>query len=160
MALKIHKFVRKPLFVDAVRINKENMGEVAQWCGGTLSEITVDEETVQIIKVRVPRPLSARQTQGYVGDWVLKSKNSFKIYTPKAFDKQFEKVRGVLTKKQADEAGIRPPIEEPKPKVINSGEVLSMSIVKDNHPAIVVEEARRKVTPAELEKLAKRHSKR
>ena len=156
MALKVHKFVRKPLYVDAVRITKENMAEVAEWCGGKLATTEEDGEKVQIIKVRVPRPLSARQTMGYPGDWVLKAKNSFKIYTPRAFDKQFEKVRGMLTKAQADAAGIRPPVEKRAPKVVTGSEIISASIVKEGGHPITIQ----KVTQAELEKLAQRHSKR
>lgn len=110
--MKTHKFARKPFYVDAVRVSEANIEEVSKWCGG---EIQTDDEGTYI-KVRVHRPLTDRQTKAYVGDWVLYAGTGFKVYTPKAFDKSFEKVK-TLTKAQADEAGIFPPHEKSqKPK--------------------------------------------
>ena len=106
--MKTHKFVRRPLYVDAVRVNENNMAEVAEWCSG---EVLTDADEGPYVKVRVYRPLTVRQSKAFVGDWVLLSGTSFKVYTPKAFDKSFEKVR-TLNKQQADAAGVRPPIEK------------------------------------------------
>jgi hypothetical protein len=41
------------------------------------------------ISVRVAYPINPRQTQAYLGDWVLKSGKSFKVYTNSAFEKSF-----------------------------------------------------------------------
>lgn len=105
--MKTHKFARKPFYVDAVRISEENMEEVAQWCKG---EIQVDPQEGRHIKVRVLRPMNERQTTAFVGDWILDGGTGFKVYTAKAFDKSFEKVK-TLSKAQADEAGIKVPHE-------------------------------------------------
>lgn len=137
MSLKTHKFARKPFYVDAVRVSDANMEEVAEWCKGTI-EVSEDEETKgqKFISVKVHRPLTERQTQAFIGDWVLFAGTGFKVYIPKAFDKSFEKVR-TLTKAQADEAGIKVPHEprpakkaiprEPKKKVGNVGEALKQA---------------------------------
>jgi hypothetical protein len=109
--LKTHKFARKPFYVDSVRVSEENIDRVAEWCGG---EVQTDEEGKHI-KVKVHRPLTDRQTKAYIGDWVLFAGTGFKVYTPKAFDKSFEKVK-TLTKAQADEAGITVPHEKRQPK--------------------------------------------
>lgn len=109
--MKTHKFARKPFYVDAVRVSEANIEEVAAWCEGEIQE-TEDEQLY--ISVKVHRPLTERQTQAFVGDWVLFAGSGFKVYTPKAFDKSFEKVR-TLTKAQADEAGIKVP-HEPRQK--------------------------------------------
>ena len=109
--LKTHKFARKPFYVDAVRVSEENIERVAQWCNG---ELLTDEEGPHI-KVKVHRPLTDRQTKAYIGDWILFAGTGFKVYTPKAFDKSFEKVK-TLTKAQADEAGITVPHEKRQPK--------------------------------------------
>lgn len=108
--MKTHKFARKPFYVDAVRVSEANISEVAEWCGGVLME----EDGAPYIKVTVHRPLTDRQTMAFLGDWILESGNGFKVYTPKAFDKSFEKVK-TLTKEQADLAGIKVP-HEPRPK--------------------------------------------
>lgn len=110
--MKTHKFARKPFYVDAVRVSDANMEEVAEWCKGTIEK----SEEGTFIKVEVHRPLTERQTQAFVGDWVLFAGSGFKVYTPKAFDKSFEKVK-TLTKEQADAAGIKVPHEKStKPK--------------------------------------------
>lgn len=110
--MKTHKFARKPFYVDAVRVSETNIEEVAQWCEG---EIKTDSQGLRYIHVtNVHRPLNDKQTQAYLGDWVLLYGSGFKVYIPKAFDKSFEKVK-TLTKAQADEAGIKVP-HEPKRK--------------------------------------------
>lgn len=109
--MKTHKFARKPFYVDAVRVSDANIEEVAQWCGG---KIVTEHADGKHISVEVHRPINERQTQAFVGDWVLFAGSGYKVYTPKAFDKSFEKVK-TLTKAQADEAGIKVP-HEPRSK--------------------------------------------
>lgn len=106
--MKTHKFARKPFYVDSVRVTEHNMAEVAEWCGGSVVE---DEKLGTFISVKVHRPLTERQTQAFIGDWVLFGGTGYKVYTAKAFDKSFEKVK-TLTKAQADEAGIKVPHEK------------------------------------------------
>jgi hypothetical protein len=109
--MKTHKFARKTFYVDAVRLSEANFQEVTEWCKG---EIKQDDAGHTYISVETYRPLDERQTRAYVGDWVLFAGSGYKVYTSKAFEKAFEKVK-YLTKAQADEAGIRPP-HEPRPK--------------------------------------------
>lgn len=109
--MKTHKFARKTFYVDAVRVSEANIKEVAEWCNGT---IETDETGHTFLQVEVQRPLNDRQTQAYIGDWVLMAGSGFKVYVPKAFDKAFEKAK-YFTKEQADEAGIKVP-HEPRPK--------------------------------------------
>lgn len=134
--LKTHKFARKPFYVDAVRVSEENMEKAAEWCGGEIqvSEAVPDMEVrgvvqpgtgtpeARYVKVKVHRPLTDRQSMAFIGDWILFAGTGFKVYTPKAFDKSFEKVR-TLTKAQADEAGITVPHEpSQKPTFTNDEE--------------------------------------
>lgn len=108
--MKTHKFARKPFYVDAVRVSEDNIEDVAKWCQG---EVMTDPAEGRYVKVRVHRPLTDRQTKAFIGDWILCAGTGFKVYTPKAFDKSFEKVK-TLTKAQADEAGIKVPHEKSK----------------------------------------------
>lgn len=111
--LKIRKFGRKTFYVDAVRVTSENIDEVAEWCRGDVRVLeNSTRQVAKYVKVRVHRPLEDRQTQAFVGDWVLYAGTGFKVYTPKAFEKSFDPVT-TLTKSQADEAGIKVPIENP-----------------------------------------------
>lgn len=110
MSIQLQKFARRPFYVDAIQVTAENMADVAEWCAGTIT----GEGKQRHIKVRALRPINTRQTQAFVGDWVLDF-NGFKVYSPSAFEKSFEKVH-ILTKEQAEQAGIHPPIEKPQEK--------------------------------------------
>lgn len=111
MSLKTHKFARKPFYVDAIRVSENNIEEVAEWCKG---EVVRNDTDQTHIRVEVNRPLNERQTQAFIGDWVLFAGTGFKVYMPKAFDRSFEKVKH-LSKEQADIAGIKPPHEKSQP---------------------------------------------
>lgn len=96
------KYVRKPLYVDAVQVTEENFADIARWCFGevqNIDESPVDrskplEPTKQFIHVRVhnPNPKNPRQTQAYVGDWILYTERGYKVYTTKAFTANFDLV--------------------------------------------------------------------
>lgn len=79
------KFTRKPFEVEAVQVTDQNIDEVASWCQGEV--ITLDG--VKHIKVRVLRVINERQTQAFVGDWVLYAGTGYKVYPDKAFKKSF-----------------------------------------------------------------------
>lgn len=87
------KYARKSFEVDAVRVTADNIEEVAAWCKGTVIVETDEQNKLQqYIKVDVQNVLNDRQTQAFVGDWVLYASNGFKVYTSKAFNKTFLKV--------------------------------------------------------------------
>ena len=94
------KYVRKPLFVDAVQVTEENFEEIARWCQGEIrnsDESAVDvtaavEPTKQYIHVRVHNPKNPRQTKAFVGDWILYTERGYKVYTTKAFIANFDLV--------------------------------------------------------------------
>ena len=92
--LEIYKYGRKPFSVGAVQVTSENMAEVAKWCGGRVQNMVEDGVDsvagTKYIKVKVKRPLSARQTKAFIGDWVLQAGTGFKVYTDPAFQKSFD----------------------------------------------------------------------
>jgi len=85
--MQTNKFTRKSFDVDAVQVTEENFDEVAKWCQGEIVPET--ENTKKHIKVRVIQVINDRQTQAYVGDWVLYSGRGYKIYTNNAFRRSF-----------------------------------------------------------------------
>jgi len=93
MSVETTKFLRKSFPVDAVQVDPTNMKDVAKWCGGKIMDDGEKEGHLsrEYIKVRVAYPVGDRQTQAYLGDWVLKSGRSFKVYTNSAFQKSFVK---------------------------------------------------------------------
>ncbi len=89
MNLQIARYVRKPLYVNAVQVTEENMQAVAKWCKGQ----HIHGVNAQYVKVRVHRATNERQKQAHVGDWVLKFGTGFKVYEPDAFVKDFNQVQ-------------------------------------------------------------------
>lgn len=86
--LEIMQYVRKPFPVQAVRVGPENINDIVDWCKGKLD---VDQGGAQYIQVDAVRnPITPRQSKAYLGDWVLLTGTSFKVYTDKAFKKSFE----------------------------------------------------------------------
>ena len=94
------KYVRKPLYVDAVQVTDENFMDIARWCFGEIKnkdESPVDyskgpDPENQYVHVRVTNPKNPRQTKAFVGDWILYTDRGYKVYTTKAFLASFEKV--------------------------------------------------------------------
>lgn len=98
------KFIRKSFPVDAVQVTLENMKDIARWCAGTIMHDGDKEGHLSrdYIKVRVAYPINEKQTQAYLGDWVLKSGKSFKVYTNAAFEKNFIREQNVLPAEPQD----------------------------------------------------------
>lgn len=94
MSVTTTKFIRKPLYVDAVRVTGANFDEIAAWCQGEVDQDEVPGQGTgkKYIKVRVHNPKNPRQTRAYVGDWLLYTERGYKIYTNKAFHTSFDEV--------------------------------------------------------------------
>src|SRR4051812_17353311 len=94
MAIETVRYIRKPLYVDAVRITATNFDEVAAWCQGEIlqDEVPGKGTTKKYIKVRVHNPKNARQTKAFFGDWLLYTERGYKVYTNKAFHSAFDAV--------------------------------------------------------------------
>ena len=90
MTVEVEIWVRKPFFVSAVQVTEENMETIAAWCNGKINTYKGDEDN-RFIKVFVKNPMTPRQTKAFVGDWVLKSRDSFKVYKHESFLKVFDK---------------------------------------------------------------------
>jgi hypothetical protein len=94
MSVTTTKFIRKPLYVDAVRITRENFNDVAAWCQGEIQrdEIPGKGTSKPYIRIRVHNPKNPRQTKAFVGDWLLYTERGYKVYTKKAFHASFDDV--------------------------------------------------------------------
>jgi hypothetical protein len=120
MSIVTETYTRKPFEIDAVRITNENMEDVAEWCGGVIQET---DSGKRYIKVDVIRPLNDKQTRGFAGDWALKVKTSFKLYTHKAFMHCFDK-GSIETNYHPDQPTLFDTdgvLEAPKPVIMPKG---------------------------------------
>lgn len=87
--MEAQRYVRKPMFVEAIQVTKDNFREIAKWCNGTAYESSDGHITVRVLHTRsktIPR------TKAFLGDWVLSSENGFRVYTNSAFEKAFDLV--------------------------------------------------------------------
>jgi hypothetical protein len=84
MPINAQKYIRKPLYVDAVRVTSANFDEFATGARARCSE-TRDGSGKKYIKVRVHNPINPRQMKAFVGDWLLYTERGYKVYTNKAF---------------------------------------------------------------------------
>lgn len=84
--MEIKIFKRYPLYPEGAEVTEENKEEMAQWCGGTLKNLS---NGTFYIQVPVARPLSKRQSRANVGDHILKLGGGFKVYTPQGMLKSF-----------------------------------------------------------------------
>lgn len=88
------RFVRNPFYVDAVQVTEENIADVSEWVKGP---INTSNEGKKFVKVKVKRFFNPRQTQAFVGDWVLFAGDGFKVYTEEAFKKTFSPARAEVS---------------------------------------------------------------
>jgi hypothetical protein len=94
MSIAAQKYIRKPLYVDAVRVTAANFNDIAAWCQGEiqLEGSAGNDSGKKFIKVRVHNPRDPRQTMAFVGDWLLYTERGYKIYNNKAFHSAFDLV--------------------------------------------------------------------
>jgi hypothetical protein len=110
MPITPEKYIRKPLVVVGVEVTVDNFMELALWVGGSImhkDSNTQDgpiDPANQYILVRVHNPKSPRQSQAYVGDWILYSDRGYKVYTPKAFKNTFDPVNPEFTREKEEKA--------------------------------------------------------
>jgi hypothetical protein len=93
--IQVAQYVRKPFPVGAVRVTASNMDEVAEWCGGSVSQLgdtNIDGHDASEMRIKVPvqRVNYPRQSLAFPGDFVvLSGAASFRVYTAAAFNSSF-----------------------------------------------------------------------
>jgi len=90
--MNVGSYIRKPFPVEGIRVTASNMEKVSEWCGGKLKEqaATGNKPAAKYIEINVLRPMNAKQSMAFVGNWVLKVGTNYKIYTDTAFHNTFE----------------------------------------------------------------------
>lgn len=87
--MKATRFMRIPFFVLGHQVTEQNMDAIARWCEGHV----IRDVAKPFVRVPVDRPTNRRQTEAYVGTWVIVStrrgQRSFKVYTQEWLVQQF-----------------------------------------------------------------------
>jgi hypothetical protein len=124
------KYVRKPLYVDAVRVTSANFDDIVAWCQGEVDQDEVPGKgTKKHIKVRVHNPKNPRQTKAFVGDWLLYTERGYKVYTNKAFHASFDEA---LSEQPLSDAEYDDPPATSPPRVIEDAKLHSVGPVVAN----------------------------
>lgn len=160
MGVNTEKYIRKPLYVDAVRVTETNFNELVGWCQG---EVEFEEggrdgaAGRKYIKIRVHNPKGPRQTKAFVGDWILYTDRGYKIYTNKAFKAAFDpagdNIAGYTHTPQGEphEIVVATPQEIVKAALVGDGVHVSTS---ETAPPPTDESGRRIITIAEQQRLS------
>lgn len=134
MEVTTERFIRKPLYVDAVRVTSQNFEVVAAWCDGEIQKETEGPRTGKsYIRVRVQYPKSPRQSKAFVGDWVLYTETGYKVYTNPSFRKSFD-AAPIKEERPATADEIReklPNVQDKRPHVIEDARPESISAVAE-----------------------------
>lgn len=87
--MKATRFMRIPFFVQGYCVTEEDMQDIAKWCEGHV----ITTSAGSFIRVPVLRPTHKKQTEAYIGDWVIVSNSHkglvYKVYTQEWLDKTF-----------------------------------------------------------------------
>lgn len=72
LKIKAHRYSTTPEVVEAIRISKDNIKWVANWCGGTVNENHLDHQRMYLT---VGQGFYVSDVHSYIGDWVIKLKD-------------------------------------------------------------------------------------
>lgn len=98
---------RKSFRVQAIQVTKENLPDLAEWCGGV---VKLEDDGGEGFRTYIEVPVSPtsgryskQRVSAYVGDWVVRltEDNNFKIYRTRSFLEIFEEVRSQIEKRKA-----------------------------------------------------------
>lgn len=98
--IKTKQFVRKPIFVEGLRVTAKNFDRIKVWAGGEerLDEDKASGTTKKYIRIDTQHAKNERQRKAFIGDWVLKTDKGLKIYSNYAFHKSFDIVEPQASK--------------------------------------------------------------
>jgi hypothetical protein len=91
------RWVRKNSNVEAVRLNRAEIHKIAFWCGGAIMATdTGGREGNGALFILLPfKSNYNKPNRAFMGDWILKDDDGFKVYSHEAF-------QGVFLKKTKD----------------------------------------------------------
>jgi hypothetical protein len=87
------RWVRKNSNVEAVRLNRAEIHKIAFWCGGTIMATdSGGREGAGTLFIQLPfKSNYNKPNRAFMGDWILKDDDGFKIYSHEAFQNVFLK---------------------------------------------------------------------
>lgn len=83
------RYTRKPFRVEVTQVTAGNIADVAEWCGGQVISTGTGYAEAGGVFIKVPVKQKLAKDTAYVGDWIVRSGNSFRAYTHELFLKTF-----------------------------------------------------------------------
>lgn len=100
--MELTEYARKTFTVKAVKVNFENIKEVAEWCGGTLDTQTTKmlgtKTELPVIKVKGVGENRDKEFVATLGCYVVELNGSYRVYKEQRFFEFFEKFNKVSFK--------------------------------------------------------------
>lgn len=92
--METQKFIRRPFDVNAVQVTPSNAADVAEWCGGTVSQSSyklAGFDGVQLDSVMVPGngPNAGKKVEARIGSWVVELDGKFRVLRKRQFQEMF-----------------------------------------------------------------------
>lgn len=98
--MKLTEFIRKSFTVEAVEVTFENYEQVAEWCKGTVdlqsTKMMGTETKLPVIKLAGTGELRGKEVTATLGCYVVKFKESFRVYKSTSFFTAFEEKQVAL----------------------------------------------------------------
>lgn len=90
----MQKFRKKPPVVEAVQVQWQNASEVAEWCGGTITQQQAIPHGGMIVEIDIPNIQGSMVASHF--DWVIKDdKGGFCSCKPDIFEATYDAVDAV-----------------------------------------------------------------
>lgn len=92
--METKKFTRKPFLVEGVRVTADNMPAVAEWCGGEIHSTPPQKGLQRYVRVPVvPGAKKMPFAHAFEGDWVVKMRMGFKVYSDRNMRKDYNHLK-------------------------------------------------------------------
>jgi hypothetical protein len=104
MTITPNKFTRKTFSIEAILVTRENMHDVAEWCGGKVnSTFENGQEPGSFVRVPISQPRNHRPDMAFPEKhWVLRTNSGYSVYTKPGFESSFVLVMLDNAKRYAD----------------------------------------------------------
>lgn len=128
--MEIKQYTRKPFPVNAVQVSLQNVDEVAEWAGGTVSlrptKMMGTYTDLPVIILKGQGENRGKEFEAPLGCWIVELNGSFRSYKPQQFDATFDEY--IESEPRADAT---PTEDEPESYLVPNAEALELGELDD-----------------------------
>ena len=94
--MDIKQYTRKPFPVAAVQVTLQNIDEIAEWCKGTIEQVSTKMlgtmTFLPAVKIQGQGENRGKEFTATLGCWVVEHKGSYRVYKPAQFEATFDEL--------------------------------------------------------------------